>query len=359
MNQAVTETSHFVWEGYPVIFETGVLPLPFTLSIHGIFLGIILAMIGLTQWQKKINEGVKSARKQKELSNGQYWLVVLSAMAIGQLVFNLVIPVDGWQQLGPIEFRWYGILFGTAFFIGYLIGSREFSDYGRPEAERDALLTYVLIATVIGARLGEVLFYDPAYYFSNPILIPQIWRGGLASHGAAIGILIGIYLYTRKYPHLSYLWVTDRVVIPVAIGGVFVRLGNFFNSEIYGIPTNVPWAVIFASEDPLPRHPTMLYEAFAYLVLFFILWSIYKRFKGRPPEGLIFGVFLIIMFTARFLLEYTKVEQADFATDWFIGMGQILSIPFVLLGIWMLWKRVDYSGVRPSTGISSQGTSHG
>lgn len=335
-------TKYFVWSADPVLFETGVIPLPFTLSIHGLIVGIILAYFVGGYWLKQIQaKAVSRKDKPQSLTDGQYWMVTLGTLALGQIIFNL-IPVNGIEQVGPVTFRWYGMLFGGAFLLGYLIGNKEFRDAGRPEAERDALLTYVLIATVVGARLGHVIFYEPEYYLRNLHLVPAIWQGGLASHGAAIGILIGIWLYCRKYKNYSFLWVTDRVVIPVSIGGAFVRMGNFFNSEIYGVQTDVPWAVIFASEDLIPRHPTMLYEAFLYVALFAILSTIYLRHKGKPPEGFIFGVFLIIMFTGRFLLEYTKVEQADFATDWFIGMGQILSVPFVILGIWLLWKKVKW-----------------
>lgn len=334
-------SSHFVWNGDPVLFETGALSIPFTISVHGLLLGVVLAYFGSGWWLKKLQAKASGRSKPQSLSDGQYWLLLLGSLVVGQLVFN-IIPVEGWQQIGPISFRWYGMLFGLAFFIGYLIGSKEFRDYGRPDNERDALLTYVLIATVVGARLGEILFYDPWYYFSNPHLIPQIWRGGLASHGAAIGILVGIYLYTRKYKHLSYLWVTDRVVIPVAFGGALVRLGNFFNSEIIGKPSDLPWAVVFTREDMIPRHPTMLYESLLYFALFGILWTIYKRYSGRPPEGYVFGVFLIIMFTGRFLLEYTKVDPADFTGGWPVTMGQLLSVPFVLLGVWLLMKKVDF-----------------
>jgi len=342
---SLANSSYFIWDGYPVLYETGALQIPFTLTIHGLILGIIIAYLGSNWWLKQLQAKATRREKPTSLSDGQYWLITISSLVIGQIVFN-IIPVEGFQQIGPISFRFYGMLFGGAFLLGYFIGSKEFKDAGRPDSERDALLTYVLIATVVGARMGEVLFYDPVYYFSNPILIPQIWRGGLASHGAAIGILIGIYLFTRKYKNYSFLWVTDRVVIPVAIGGSFVRFGNFFNSEIYGKPTDVSWAVIFTEVDMLPRHATMLYEAFLYIALFAILWTIYTRWKGSPPEGLIFGVFLIIMFTGRFVLEYTKVELADFAVNWPITMGQLLSIPFVLLGIWLLWKKVDYKQIQ-------------
>jgi prolipoprotein diacylglyceryl transferase len=331
--------NYFVWHGDPVIYTTGVLWLPFILSIQGLILGLVLAFFAADWWLKRL-QGQATSKKEKpqKLTEMQYWAVMLVSLLIGQVIFN-IIPVNGFDHIGPISLRWYGLLFGGAFLLGYFIGSKEFRDAGRPEAERDALLTYVLIATVIGARLGHVIFYEPEYYLRNLHLVPAIWQGGLASHGAATGVLIAIWLYTRKYKHLSFLWVTDRVVIPSTIGGAFVRLGNFFNSEIYGVPTDVSWAVVFSKVDMLPRHPSMLYEAVLYVVLFAILWAIYTRYKSRPPEGLLFAVFLIIMFTGRFLIEYTKVEQAEFATGWFIGMGQLLSVPFVLVGIWLLLRK--------------------
>lgn len=246
-------------------------------------------------------------------------------------------------EIGPLQPRWYGIMFASAFLVGYLIERRLFLNAGRKEEEVESLLTYVLIATVIGARLGHVIFYDLLYYLRHPAEIIAIWHGGLASHGAAIGIIIAMYLYVKKKKEMSFLWLADRVVVVVATGGAFIRTGNFFNSEIIGKATDLPWAVIFSRVDMVPRHPTMLYEALLCLVTFGVLWFIYKKYKNHPPEGALFGTFLVLLFTGRFLLEFTKVNQAGFAADWAINMGQWLSIPLVAAGIWLIWKKVDWS----------------
>lgn len=242
-------------------------------------------------------------------------------------------------SIGPLDLRWYGLLFAAAFLVGYIIERWLFLNAGRKEQEVESLLTYVLIGTIVGARLGHVIFYDPWFYFvERPDQILAVWNGGLASHGGAIGILIAMYLYTKIREDMSFYWLADRVVIPVALAGAFIRTGNFFNSEIYGKVTDVPWAVIFAKIDMLPRHPTMLYEATLSLLVFGLLLAIYKAYNNRPPEGILFGTFLLTLFSGRFLLEYTKVPQADFAASWVFNMGQWLSLPLIIWGIWLLWK---------------------
>ena len=235
--------------------------------------------------------------------------------------------------LGPLTVRWYGLLFALPFFLGYHIFTWVFRLEGKPEQDLDRLLLFMMGGTVIGARLGHCLFYDPVYYLSNPLELIKIWQGGLASHGAAIGIFTALYLYSRERPEQSYLWVLDRMVICVALGGFCIRLGNLFNSEILGRPTDVPWAFVFARYDELPRHPTQLYESLAYGLIFVMLFVLYRRLKDRTPRGLLLGLFLSSVFTCRFFVEYTKMRQAPFAEDWSLSMGQLLSVPLVLLGI--------------------------
>ena len=281
-------------------------------------------------------------KKQEDIPLWKGLGILAGALVLGQILFVILPSPFSIQQIGPIEIRMYGLMFATAFLLGYLIERGILLRAGRTEEEIERLLTYILVGTVVGARLGHVLFYDPVYYLTHPINIIQIWEGGLASHGAAIGILLAFYFYLKKTPRMSYLWVADRIVIVVASGGALVRLGNFFNSEIVGRVTEVPWAVIFTRIDQLSRHPTMLYESLLYLLLFGILWYIFKKYKEHPPEGYIFGVFLIILFGGRAILEVTKVHQAAFAQDWSVTMGQLLSIPFVGAGIWLLWKKVDW-----------------
>ncbi len=246
-------------------------------------------------------------------------------------------------SLGPLEPRWYGILFASSFLVGFWLTRKMFVHAKRDPEEVDQLLTYVLIGTVIGARLGHVLFYDPGYYLRYPGEILAIWHGGLASHGAAIGIIIAMHLFTKKFKNMSFLWLADRVAVVVAIAGAFIRTGNFMNSEIVGQPTEVPWAVIFTKVDMLPRHPTQLYEALLSIIVFGILWKVYHSYKKNPPEGSLFGLFLATLFTGRFLLEFTKMEQAAFAADWVFNMGQWLSIPLIAIGIWLMIKKVNWS----------------
>jgi phosphatidylglycerol:prolipoprotein diacylglycerol transferase len=339
-------SNYFVWDASPRAFYIDAFHLPFPISIYGLILAIALFFLGYSYLAKKEEEKAKANKNENgEVIISGFILIGLAVVSliVGQLVF-MVIPSPMLHTIGPIKVRWYGIMFACAFIVGYLLGTKMFRDAGKPQEQLETLLTYIIIATVVGARLGHVLFYEPTYYFNHPSEIIKIWHGGLASHGAAIGMLLALWLYARKYK-MNFLWVTDRVVITVAIGGAFVRIGNFFNSEIIGHVTHVPWAIIFERRDMLPRHPSMLYESIWYLSLFIILWVIYKKYKAKPPEGLIFGFFLIYMFIGRFMIEYTKVRQADFGHNWPLTMGQILSIPFVLIGIWILWKKVDFKKV--------------
>jgi prolipoprotein diacylglyceryl transferase len=201
----------------------------------------------------------------------------------------------------------------------------------------DQLTTYMVVATVIGARLGHCLFYEPAYYLSHPLDILKVWEGGLASHGAAIGIIIALLIFSKRN-NLSFLWVIDRIAVVTALAGFFIRMGNLMNSEIFGIPTDVSWSFIFVrAYDPLmaidPRHPTQIYEALAYLTTFGYLISYYYRKNGKPSEGFLIGMFMILIFTARFFIEFIKEPQVGFEQSLMLNMGQILSIPFVLIGI--------------------------
>jgi phosphatidylglycerol:prolipoprotein diacylglycerol transferase len=234
--------------------------------------------------------------------------------------------------------RWYGLLFAAAFFFGYLVLIKIFKHEKLPVALLDQLALYVFIATIIGARLGHVLFYEPDYFLSNPLLILKIWQGGLASHGAAIGILIAIWLFSRKNK-IHYLWVLDRLVIVVALGGFFIRMGNLMNSEIYGRATLLPWGFIFTSQDNIPRHPPQSYEGLSYLAIFgYLLWH-YWRKNGKPRQGYLFGMFLILLFTVRFLIEFVKEPQVDFETDMLLNMGQLLSIPFIIAGVIVVFRK--------------------
>ena len=241
-------------------------------------------------------------------------------------------------HLGPISVRWYGFLFAMAFVAGYFIMTWVFKKEGRPRTDLEQLSVYMIFGTVIGARLGHCLFYNPEYYLSNPIEIFKVWEGGLASHGAAIGILTALYLFSNKKKNYPMLWTLDRVVIVVALAGTFIRLGNLFNSEIIGRPTDVSWAFIFTAVDDLPRHPAQLYEAIAYFIIFLILLFIYFKGFEKNRHGLLFGIFLVLVFTFRFFVEFVKENQSGFEETMVLNMGQILSIPFVIAGIIFIAK---------------------
>ncbi len=239
-------------------------------------------------------------------------------------------------NLGPITIRWYGLLFALGFFLGYLILQVIYRRENKPEDDLGALLLYILLGAIIGARLGHCLFYEPGYYLARPGEIALVWRGGLASHGAAIGILIALGLYTRTRPQQPYLWLLDRMAISIALAGTLIRIGNFFNSEIIGTPSGLPWAIVFtrARLTPLqPRHPAMLYEAAAYLAIFVLLLLLYRKQDGQVPPGELIGLFLISVFTARFLIEYVKLPQASYRLPLPLSVGQLLSIPAVIAGI--------------------------
>jgi phosphatidylglycerol---prolipoprotein diacylglyceryl transferase len=240
-------------------------------------------------------------------------------------------------SVGSLAVRWYGLLFALSFFFGYIIMLRFFKKEGVPVKVLDELTTYMIIGTILGARLGHVFFYEPAWYLAHPIKILQIWEGGLASHGAGIGIIAAllIFSYVKKRP---FLWVMDRIVIVVALAGFLIRMGNLMNSEIYGLPTTMPWGFKFVNsttpEDGLvPRHPTQIYEGLSYLISFVVLlWYYYKK-DGKPALGMLFGMFLIMIFGVRILIEFIKEPQVGFEKGLTLNMGQLLSIPFVIAGL--------------------------
>jgi prolipoprotein diacylglyceryl transferase len=206
---------------------------------------------------------------------------------------------------------------------------------GRSIQEVETLTMYTMVATIVGARLGHVLFYDPIYYFQNPHKIIMIWEGGLASHGGVIGVLIATYLFARK-TNVSYLWVLDRIAIVAALTFSMIRLGNLMNSEMIGLPTNLPWGFIFTSKDNIPRHPAQLYEAVHYFMSFIVLFWVWFKQKDKMKNGFLFSWSLIILFSLRIVDEFFKINQEQFEDGMILNMGQILSIPFILTGIVLL-----------------------
>ncbi len=242
-------------------------------------------------------------------------------------------------SFGSVRVFWYGILFATAILSGLQYMKWVYKKEGRDENELESMFVYIVIGIVVGARLGHCLFYDPVYYLAHPLKIFAVWEGGLASHGGGAGVILALWLYGRKYK-LNFLWLLDRVAIPTALFGFFVRMGNLMNSEILGKPTEVPWAIIFSRVDMFPRHPAQLYESFSYLIIFLLLTYIYKTKESLASrQGFLFGLFLVLIFTVRFLVEFIKEKQAAYAHDVALTTGQELSIPFLLIGVaLMVWS---------------------
>jgi phosphatidylglycerol---prolipoprotein diacylglyceryl transferase len=327
--------NYFVWDADPVIFTIQEFQLPLPIYIWGLVLGGVLIFLG---WQKYIPSDEK---KRASVPAWKPLAIILGSFIAGQIPF-LMMGGPSIDSIGPIAPRWYGLMFASAFIFGYLLGSKMLRDGGRTPEEIDRLLIYILIATVVGARLGHIIFYDLEYYLRNPQLIPAIWMGGLASHGAAVAIIIAMWLFVRRTPRMTFYWLADRVVPAVAVGGMFIRIGNFFNSEILGQATDVPWAIIFANIDMVPRHPSMLYESLSTIVVLAVLLTIYYKYNKKPPEGSLFGSFLVLLFSGRFLIEFTKLHHSDFEEGLILNMGQWLSIPLVLFGLWLIIKKVNW-----------------
>lgn len=253
-------------------------------------------------------------------------------------IFAITWDVDPvFFTIGGFEIRYYSLLWALAFIQGMIVLSYMLKREGEPKKYNDALFWYVILGTIIGARLGHCLFYDPAHYLSNPIEILYLRDGGLASHGGTIGIMIGLFLFSRKYKK-TYIWILDRGAMLGPLAAAFIRFGNLFNSEIYGVETDKPWGFIFVRNgETIAKHPTQLYEAIAYLMIFFILLFLYKKLDAaRKYPGMMIGVMFVWIFTFRFFIETIKNNQEAFEATMTLNMGQWLSIPFVLLGIYLI-----------------------
>lgn len=244
-------------------------------------------------------------------------------------------------ELFGLKIHWYGALFATAIFAGLQVMKWIFQQEKVNLELLDSGLVYCVIGIIVGARLGHCFFYDPQFYLSNPLKILAIWEGGLASHGGFLGVIIALYFFQRKYK-IEYFWLLDRIVISTALFGFFVRFANFMNSEIIGTQTDLPWAVVFARIDLLPRHPAQLYEAFSYLSIFLLLILLYRFSNIKKQSGALLGLFLCTVCAARFAIEFVKVKQAAYTSDVWINTGQALSIPFFVVGVYLLlqaWKK--------------------
>lgn len=243
----------------------------------------------------------------------------------------------GQYLIGPLAVRWYGLFFAVGFLSGYYQGERMFKFENIDLKWLESLFIYLIVATIIGARLGHVLFYGWDYYSQHPAEIIKVWHGGLASHGGALGIFIALIWWSKKVSKRPVLWILDRVVVPTALVAAMIRMGNLMNSEIYGIPTNLPWGIIFERNgETVAKHPTQIYEALAYLATFGVMLYTYWKTELRNRQGFIVGVFFVMVFLARFLIEFIKEDQEAFERGMALNMGQWLSIPFVLAGIYFI-----------------------
>lgn len=250
--------------------------------------------------------------------------------------------------------RWYGLSWAMAFIGCHFFMNRIFKAEGRSEKQLDTLTLYIVLATVLGARLGHCLFYDFPYYSTHPLDILKVYEGGLASHGGGIGIITGMWLYCRKTKE-SWLWLFDRLIVVVPFASFMIRFGNLMNSEIIGEPTNMPWAFVFHQVDELPRHPTQLYEAIFYFFLFILFYWLWKNKRNDFGKGFMFGLFCVLMFGFRFGMEFMKENQEAFEASLPINMGQILSIPFIVVGLYMIYRsKQESKHINPSEAVASE-----
>ena len=258
-------------------------------------------------------------------------------------------------NLGPISIRWYGMMFALGFLFGFYILTRMFVYEGSKPEWVETLFIYVIIATIVGARLGHVLFYGWEYYSTHLIeIFLPIAKGdagykfvgfqGLASHGGAFGIILAVWLFSKNVTKRPVLWTLDRLVVPIALVGAMIRTGNLFNSEIYGVATNLPWGFIFErNHETVPKHPTAIYEIICYLISFgLLMYFYYKKKDLKDRTGFLTGVFFIGIFLTRFLIEFVKENQETFEAGMALNMGQILSIPFVLAGIFLIYYSLTH-----------------
>lgn len=250
-------------------------------------------------------------------------------------------------DLGSFQVRYYSVFFAIAFIVSYFIIKKFYNKENVPVSELDSLTVYVIIGGLVGARIGHCLFYDWAYFSNNllEIFLPVSFKPdfhftgfrGLASHGGAIGVIVAVLLFKRKSTKKSFFWIIDRVAVPTGFAGAFIRLGNLMNSEIYGHQTDLAWGFIFAQNgDTFASHPTQLYEAFLYIITSVVLLRLYKIERFRNAKGFLLGVFFVMVFTARFFVEFVKQNQVQFEQGMMLNMGQILSIPIVLIGLFLM-----------------------
>ena len=308
-------------------------------------IGGILTALQLNTWNTK---------------EGKQGILATVLFTIG--AFLLVNFLLGKNPDRALELRYYSLLWALSFLVGFYIIKAIFDNEGKDSEDLDSLFIYMILGTVLGARIGHCLFYEnfKEYFIDDPLKVFKVWEGGLASHGAVIGILFALFLFVKKNsaykklwpitkivkPKYTYIWILDRMVVAIALGGAFIRLGNFFNSEIVGQYTkndDSPLGILFVRHydsvlghfDKVPRVPVQLFESISYFIIFFFLFAYYWKNKGKFADGLLLGAFFVTVFGARFILEFWKVADK---TYWGLNTGHVLSIPVVLIGLY-LWIR--------------------
>ncbi|MEZ4743871.1 MAG: prolipoprotein diacylglyceryl transferase [Bdellovibrionota bacterium] len=245
-------------------------------------------------------------------------------------------------KFGPLAIRWYSLSFMIGFLIAYQYMLRIFArnNWGKDTPDIvSSLFTHAFLGTLLGARLGHCFFYEPLEYLTHPWRVFMVWEGGLASHGGFIGVALSLFIFTRKHGGLSFFWLADRVAAPAMLTGALIRIGNFFNSEIIGKPADVPWAIVFKRVDMIPRHPSMLYESAAYFLISFLAFFAVEKYRKKWQEGSFLGLVLALGMSARFFIEFFKENQVRFEQDLVLNMGQMLSIPFIMMGLYLLTGR--------------------
>lgn len=338
------------WTCRPEIFSIDSLFISPKALVAGILLCIIWIVLDRVFAFRAARRAVtdKAAKKRHD---DDWSGTIMAAILLAGLIYLRSIHPDG-LTVGPIAVRWYGLMFLIGFLAGYRIVWHMFRHEGAPEQWLPTLLIYVAVATIVGARLGHCFFYEWDYYSAHPAKIIAFWEGGLASHGGTIAIIIAIFIYSRTVTHRSPLWTFDRLVVAIALVGALIRLGNLFNSEIFGTATTLPWGFKYPlsrewqtlyGPEGLACHPTQIYEALCYLALFGLLMYMYWKKNAQERPGLILGTFFIGIFLPRLLIEFVKNPQEAFEENMVLNMGQLLSVPFILAGILLIY----YAMTRP------------
>lgn len=338
------------WTVRPEIFSLETVHLTPGVMLAGVLLCIAWAVIDRVVSARAVKKWRSNgARPADKPDTGWSGVIVAAIIGVMLLRFRALHPEGA--DFGPVGVRWYGLMFLIGFIAGYRILWHMFRHEGAPEDWLSTLLIYVAVATIVGARLGHVFFYEWDYYSQHPDKIIAFWEGGLASHGGTIAIIIAVFIFSKLVTRRPALWTFDRLVIPIALVGCLIRMGNLFNSEIFGHATTLPWGFYF----PLSRewqtlyapqmqacHPTQIYEALCYLLLFGLLMWMYWKKNAQERPGLIMGVFFIGIFLPRLLIEFVKNPQEAFEETMVLNMGQLLSVPFILAGILLVYYAMTH-----------------